>query len=114
MRLTTDIWVSAWLRHVAGSGAMAVVVRRGAREAGAVAVKVNRLDTTFDLYLPAPQAVFDDARPAERLFCCVLEKAPEEDVEARLSREADFDSDLWIIEVEDRPGRAFVETAPVD
>jgi hypothetical protein len=30
-------------------------------------------------------------------------------VEARLKREIKFDSDLWIIEVEDRAGRSFLE-----
>jgi hypothetical protein len=32
-------------------------------------------------------------------------------VEARLGRELGFDSDLWIVEVEDRAGRHFLDLA---
>ena len=34
--------------------------------------------------------------------------APERDADAFLAREAGFDSDLWLIEVEDRKGRNFL------
>ena len=32
-------------------------------------------------------------------------------IEARLKRELDFDVDLWIVEVEDRLGRNFLDLA---
>jgi hypothetical protein len=35
--------------------------------------------------------------------------APEADAEARLAREVKFDPDLWVIEVEDRAGRHFLD-----
>jgi hypothetical protein len=35
--------------------------------------------------------------------------APDEQVEAYLARQTKFDSDLWIIEVEDRAGRNFLD-----
>ncbi len=34
---------------------------------------------------------------------------PEADIEARLTREIKFDPDLWIVEVEDRAGRHFLD-----
>ena len=34
---------------------------------------------------------------------------PESEVDAFLEREARFDSDLWLIEVEDRRGRHFLD-----
>jgi hypothetical protein len=60
MRLKSGIWVQAYIRRCAIEGAYAVVRRRGADEAGAVFVKIDRLDGTADLFGPAPQAVFDE------------------------------------------------------
>jgi hypothetical protein len=34
---------------------------------------------------------------------------PEADVEAKLARETKFDPDIWIVEVEDRAGRPFLD-----
>ena len=51
-------------RHIEGT--FAVVRRRGAEEAGAIFIKIARLDGTAELYGPAPQAAFDEARPTDR------------------------------------------------
>jgi hypothetical protein len=104
MRLRSDIFVSAYLRRRNGENAFAVVRRRGAEEAGAVFVCIDRLDGTADLYGPAPQSVFDDASP-ERLFQRLTTAgATPADVEARLQKEMRFDPDVWIVDVEDRSG----------
>jgi hypothetical protein len=111
MRLKSGIWVAAYVRRCHIEGAFAAVRRRGAEEAGAVFVKLNRLDGTADLYGPAPQSAFDDTHPADRAFsrCLPVLPAPEADVEAFLRREIRFDPDVWIIEVEDRNGRHFLD-----
>jgi hypothetical protein len=112
MRLKSGIWVSAYLRRCNAEGAFAVVRRRGADEAGAVYIIVNRLDGTATLYGPAPQTVFDEAMPSERMFSVVLGgevPVAEAETETRLTREIKFDPDVWIIEVEDRAGRHFLE-----
>jgi hypothetical protein len=112
MRLKSGIWVAAFLRRCTIEGAFAAVRRRGAEEAGAVFIKVNRLDGTATLYGPAPQSAFDEARPADRIFTAALggeKPVPEADIEARLLREIRFDSDVWIVEVEDRAGRHFLD-----
>jgi hypothetical protein len=112
MRLKSAIWAAAYLRRVSVEGAFAAVRRRGADEAGAVFILVNRLDGSVTLYGPAPQALFDEAQPSERLFTAVLgDKTPvaEADAEARIAREIKFDPDVWVIEVEDRAGRHFLD-----
>ena len=112
MRLKSVIWVSAYLRRCNIEGAFAVVRRHGADEAGAVFIKVSRLDGSAVLYGPAPQTAFDDDQPTDRLFSAVLggdAPVPEADIEARLTREIKFDPDLWILEVEDRAGRHFLD-----
>ena len=111
MRLKTALWVAAYLRRCQVEGAAAVVRRRGAEEAGAVFIRICRLDGTSDLFGPAPQSVFDMARPADRLFTACLTEQPASDakVEERLARELRFDPDVWIVEVEDRAGRHFLD-----
>ena len=111
MRLKSDIWVSAYIRRCYVEGASAVVRRRGAEEAGAVFVKISRLDGTADLYGPAPQTAFDHARPSDRVFSLCLKSQPaaDADVESYLAREMRFDPDVWIVEVEDRAGRHFLD-----
>jgi len=114
MRLKSGIWVSAYLRRCNVEGAFAAVRRHGADEAGAVFIKINRLDATGALYGPAPQTVFDEAQPADRFFSVILGRdgpVAEADIEARLTREIRFDPDVWIIEVEDRAGRHFLDGA---
>lgn len=117
MRLKSGIWVAAYLRRCNVEGVFAAVRRRGAEEAGAIFIKINRLDGTGILYGPAPQAVFDDARPAERVFSIVVGReapAPDSKIEERLVRETRFDPDLWVVEVEDRAGRNFLDNAVSD
>ena len=111
MRLRSDIWVSAYLRRCATEGAFAVLRRRGAAEAGAIFVKIDRLDGTGALFGPAPQSEARDGY--DRLFGRVHKDDWAEVgwIETRLAREASFDSDLWVVEVEDRQGRHFLDLA---
>jgi len=111
MRLKSAIWVAAYVRRCFGEGAFAAVRRRGAEEAGAIFIKLNRLDGTAELFAPAPQSAFDDAHPSDRAFTRSLGDGPvpEAKVEDRLTREIRFDPDAWIIEIEDRAGRHFLD-----
>jgi hypothetical protein len=112
MRLKSGIWVAAYVRRCNSEGVFAAVRRRGADEAGAIFIKVNRLDGTAVLYGPAPQAAFEEARPSDRAFTASVgakQPASDADVEAALTREIRFDPDVWIIETEDREGRHFLE-----
>jgi hypothetical protein len=104
VRLRSDIFVAAYLRLRNSENAYAVVRRKGAAEAGAIFICVDRLDGRADLYGPAPQAIFDDARP-DRLFQRLTKDGETPaDVSERLEKETRFDPDLWIVDVEDRAG----------
>jgi hypothetical protein len=110
MRLKSGIWVAAYLRRCQTAGVFGAVRRRGAEEAGAVFVKVALLDGNAMLYAPAPQTVYDDSRPIERLFMPTSKAPlPEPSVEERLQKEVRFDPDAWIVETEDRAGRHFLD-----
>ncbi|MGJ4949174.1 DUF1491 family protein [Bradyrhizobium sp. HKCCYLS20291] len=110
MRLKTSIWVSAYLRRCQSAGAFSAVRRRGAEEAGAAFVKVALMDGTAQLYVPAPQTVYDDRRPIERLFVAIApQPVAEAQIEERLVKEQRFDPDAWIVETEDKQGRHFLD-----
>jgi hypothetical protein len=111
MRLKTALWVAAYLRRCHVEGLFAVVRRRGAEEAGAIFVRVSRLDGSSDLFGPAPQSAFDAAEGAARAFTASLAAQPasDADVEAYLARQVKFDPDAWIVEIEDRAGRNFLD-----
>ena len=112
MRLKSAIWVAAYLRRCQTEGIFGAVRRRGAEEAGAVFVKVATLDGNAMLYAPAPQTVYVESRPVERLFAPTSrEPVPEASVEEHLAKEIRFDPDVWIVETEDRAGRHFLHLA---
>ncbi|MFW6027837.1 MAG: DUF1491 family protein, partial [bacterium] len=52
-RLKAEIWVKAFIRRCGAAGVPALVVRRGDETAGAVLVRVNRLDGMSTVYVQA-------------------------------------------------------------
>jgi hypothetical protein len=109
MRLRTEFWVKAYIRRCAIEGASAVVVRHGDDDAGTIFIKVNRLDGTCLVFGPAPaglEGAESDRRWIARLSA---QGVGEGDADAFIAREANFDSDLWLVEVEDRQGRHFLD-----
>jgi hypothetical protein len=109
MRLRAEFWVKAYIRRCAMEGASAVVVRHGDDDAGAIFIKVNRLDGTCLVFGPAPAGMM--GAESDRRWVAQLspEGVAEGEADAFLAREAGFDSDLWLVEVEDRRGRNFLD-----
>lgn len=117
-RLKTEIRIAAQLRRAQGAGAFATVARRGDPDAGAVAVKVylgagrsRVLVQSRDL---DGRAVWRDPLARGDGFDEASEGDPPEDyqeteVDAWLAKETAIDPDLWIVEIEDREGRTFLE-----
>jgi len=103
MRLTADIWVSAYLARLRQIEVPAFVVRKGDLTAGAVLVKVNTLDGAACCY----QRSFD-LMTGERAWI-VLVDGPEPEVDASIGKQCSFDADLWVIEVEDKQGRHLLD-----
>lgn len=104
-RLRSDIWVAAHLRRLGVEGIDAVLRRRGAQEAGAIFVSVDRLDGRVDLYGPAPQSALT-GEELDRMFAPIVAEETPLDVETRMTRETRFDPDLWWISIDDRLGRS--------
>ncbi len=104
MRLKSEIWVKAYVRRVSAGGRQAYVVRHGDDDAGAIYIRINRLDGTSVLFGPAPASL--SAMQTDRRWVAIFkgEARPDSEVEAHLARESRTDPDLWIIEVEARDG----------
>ena len=103
MRLTTAIWLGVFMRLESSRGSYVTVAKKGAQQAGAVFVLHNHLNGMFDVYGPAPQSMFEEAG-SERLFERVLESVTDDEKEEFLSRQKQFDPDIWIIETESGTG----------
>ena len=106
MRLKSEIWVKAYLRRCAGGGAPCVVARRGDVDSGVIYVKISRLDGTAVLFGPAAAGLAQEA--TDRRWSLMVDAA-DADIEARMLREARLDPDLWLVEIEDRQGRHFLD-----
>ena len=103
-RLKAGIFVRALLRRAQVMGASAFVLRKGAEEAGAVILVVARLDGTC--------LVLNQARDGQGNLVWARplgDWGEEAKARAWLDRQIKFDPDLWIVEIEDREGRAFVD-----
>ncbi|MCX7643961.1 MAG: DUF1491 family protein [Rhodobacteraceae bacterium] len=98
-RLASGVWVAAYLRRLAAEGIPAFVARRGDDTAGAVMVKLATLDGRATAF----QRSFDLTTGGRAWV--VLAEGPEAEVDAMLARQAGYDPDLWLIEIEDRRGR---------
>ncbi len=109
MRISSEVWVRSYLRRCSAAGIPAAIVHHGDDRAGAIFLKVNRLDGRAQLFVPAPAGLagLED----DRRFVAHADggAAPEPDVDAYLTRQADFDTDLWVIEIEDREGRHLLD-----
>ena len=102
-RLTSEIWVAAYLTRCRLADIPAFVVARGDHTAGAVLVKLNTLDGRAVAY----QRSFDLMTGDRRWI--VLVEGDEAEVDASVGRQRGTDPDLWVIEVEDRAGRHLLD-----
>tara|TARA_R110000850_G_scaffold441_10_gene2769 strand:- start:17481 stop:17858 length:378 start_codon:yes stop_codon:yes gene_type:complete len=105
VRLPSRLWVEALIRRAEVAGASAFVVQKGDADRGDTLIKVARLDGTATAYTPSTNL------DGDRVFrdLSVQGVGPDEaDVDAYVQRARQRDSDLWIIEIEDRHGRHFL------
>ena len=107
-RLTAELWVQAYIHRLRLADIPAFVVSRGDATAGAVIVKQNQLDGTSKAFQRSV-----DILTGGRIWVVLAEGADEE-VDAAIALQRDFDPDLWVIEVEDRKGRHLLDEPGLD
>lgn len=109
-RLPTQTWVEALMRRAQIEGAAAFVIQRGDASRGDVLLKVADLKGGAQAYVPRT------SMDGTRIFVNLESQnvGPDEaSVDAYLRRARTRDSDLWVIEIEDREARHFL-TEPVE
>jgi hypothetical protein len=103
--LKSNFWIQATLRRCQAQGNYGAVIHKGADEAGTVFVVINHLNGEYTLLSPPPGPAHDEQ--GERRF--VVEPGlgrSWNDVAGYIARKRKFDSDLWLVEIEDRSGLA--------
>jgi hypothetical protein len=103
-RVKTAIWTAALIRRAEVNGASAFVTKKGDPESGAVLVKVSLLNGTARVW----SAAYGDEGQRRWVRATGAAVVPDADAEAYIARARARDSDLWVIEVEDREGRNFL------
>lgn len=102
-RLTTEIWIAAYLTRLRLATIPAFILQKGDNTAGAVLVKLNTLDGQATCF----QRSFDMDTNERRWM--VLTTGGEAQVDASIAKQKSFDPDLWIIEIEDKNGRHLLD-----
>lgn len=102
-RLASGLWVDAYLMRLSQEGIMAVVMRRGDATAGAICVKLSRMDGRATVF----ERTYDLATGERRWT--VMEDGAEAEIDAMLDRQAARDRDLWILAVDDPAGRHLLD-----
>ena len=104
-RLPTELWVRAHVRRYSMQGIPVAITRRGDQHRGAVILKINCLENgctvltqTSDLDGNIAWLAAFEGRLVE-----------ESEVDAYIERQITRDSDLWVVEVEDRQGRCLFD-----
>lgn len=100
-RLKAEVRVKAWLRQAQSLGLMATVARKGEVESGTVVLKIMRGPAGAEVFTPVAAP---DGRPA---WMRAFKAGPvaEREADAYLQRQAKYDADLWVVEIEDPKGQ---------
>lgn len=107
-RLTSDLWVSAYLTRLRLADIPAYIIAKGDPTAGAVIVKVATLNGQARAF----QRSFD--LMSDTRIWVILSEGTEPDVDALITRQRARDPDLWVIELEDRQGRTLLDQSGLD
>ena len=105
LRLKSDVWVQALVLRCRAEAVHALVAQRGDKFSGAILVRVNRLDGTADVYQAARNGL------GEQIWIKGTGETPVDEAKADkfVERQMGFDPDVWVVEIDDRQGRHFLQ-----
>lgn len=82
---------------------MIVVIHKGEADRGAVLIKINNLAGQYSLH----QQVYDGQRT--RFIELIAATSDEASISAEISRARNIDPDTWVVEVEDKQARLWLD-----
>lgn len=96
-RLKTSMWVDAHVRTCFAADMPTFVVNKGDADRGGVLLKINRFAAGIQLY---EQTLDFDGN---KMWRCVgsFEASAERDADAVLLKKRQYDTDVWVLEIED-------------
>lgn len=96
-RIPTHIWVEAKIRDSHNNGCPIFVVNKGNRTGGLVLIKLNNLDGLCRLLVQQR-----NLHGALEWINPLGDDVPETEADDYIRKELEFDTDLWVLEVEDK------------
>ena len=104
-RVKAELWVKAHIRKCNAEAIPVTVVRRGDDHAGALIIKVNQLGPGCAVLVPT------NTLDGGQKWRWALGKnlVPEAEADAYIEKQLKIDSDIWVLEIEDRKGRHLVD-----
>ncbi|PCI61628.1 MAG: hypothetical protein COB37_08050 [Kordiimonadales bacterium] len=106
-RLKTSLWVEGHVRTCFTADMPAFVVAKGDADRGGVLLKINQFSAGISLY---EQTLDFDGNKMWR-SAGNFDAAAERDSDAAIAKKRQYDSDLWVIEIEDN-AQAYQLDAP--
>ncbi len=104
-RLKAGVWVQARVRQCDLDGVPAVIVKRGDPDAGAILIKLNRMEAGCIVY-----SQFRDMDGATSWVAATGDQPVEEPAaDDYIERQAGRDRDIWVLEIEDPRGLFVLE-----
>ena len=100
-RLKTYIWVQVQQRHCEQNNLPFYILKKGNLDAGAVIIKINILDGRCKVF---SQITRPNGDPGWQTWS--IDGAPvlESEADSYITKQKQFDPDIWVIEIEDLKG----------
>lgn len=114
MRVKTEIWVKAYLRRCMSEGIAGYIAASGDDYAGAIFIHIDNLDGSHWLFGPAPAGLEEISYERRWSLCFPQSPVSKEQAENYLAQQKKYDPDLWIVELEDKQGRHFLDDLLVE
>ncbi len=106
IELKSEILINAGIRASKRNFTNAYVTKRGDSEAGAIFVKVDTLDGYAKLFTRnLKYDLINENNVVEFVNLYPEKKLQNIDIDKRITKEIEIDSDCWIVEIEDKEGR---------
>ncbi len=106
IELKSEILINAGIRAAERNFTNAYVIKKGDSEAGAIFVKVDTLDGYAKLFTRnLKYDLINENDVAEFVNLYPEKKLQNIDIDKRITKEIEIDSDCWIVEIEDKEGR---------